>query len=217
MSQVILKPDSAFDVGKIVCVGQNYIKHITEMKSKKTKDPVLFLKPSTSILNEGNPIVLPSISNEIHHEVELALLVGKTAKNISANNWESFIVGAGIALDLTLRDLQKTARENGLPWSVAKGFDGACPISIFTSLDQIKDIQNLQIELYVNKKLRQKSSTKNMIFYIGILLEYISKIFTLEPGDVILTGTPEGVAAISSGDELYAKISEIGEMQFNVT
>ena len=217
MSQVILKPDSAFDVGKIVCVGQNYIKHITEMKSKKTKDPVLFLKPSTSILNEGNPIVLPSISNEIHHEVELALLVGKTAKNISANNWESFIVGAGIALDLTLRDLQKTARENGLPWSVAKGFDGACPISIFTSLDQIKDIQSLQIEFYVNKKLRQKSSTKNMIFYIGILLEYISKIFTLEPGDVILTGTPEGVAAISSGDELYAKISEIGEMQFNVT
>jgi len=217
MSQVILKPDSAFDVGKIVCVGQNYIKHITEMKSKKTKDPVLFLKPSTSILNEGNPIVLPSISNEIHHEVELALLVGKTAKNISANNWESFIVGAGIALDLTLRDLQKTARENGLPWSVAKGFDGACPISIFTSLDQIKDIQNLQIELYVNKKLRQKSSTKNMIFYIGILLEYISKIFTLEPGDVILTGTPEGVAAISSGDELHAKISEIGEMQFKVT
>jgi acylpyruvate hydrolase len=137
MSTIILKPDISYRVGKIVCVGQNYPLHVEEMKSKRTADPLLFLKPSTSILREGKKIRLPDYSKEIHHETELALLVGKKAKKISRKDWKYYIKGAGIALDLTLRDWQREAKKNGHPWSVCKGFDSSCPISTFVP---IKDI-----------------------------------------------------------------------------
>jgi 5-carboxymethyl-2-hydroxymuconate isomerase len=216
MAKVILKPNTDFQVGKIVCVGQNYEEHIYEMSAERPTVPVLFLKPSTAILNEGNVIKLPSYSNKIHHEVELALLIDREAKSIEAKNWENYVAGAGIALDLTLRDHQAIAKKKGLPWSVCKGFDGACPISSFIPINQIKNIEELKIKLYVNNKLRQNGNTNQMIFSPKILMEYISTIFTLEPGDIILTGTPSGVGPLQKGDYIKAIIENIGETSFKV-
>ena len=216
MSKVLFKPENEFTVGKVVCVGQNYQQHIAELKSKKSKDPLLFLKPSTSILHEGEEIILPEFSNEVHHETELAFLVGKKGKNILKTEWKNYIIGAGIALDLTLRDVQREAKKYGNPWTISKGFDGSLPISQFVPLEGISDVQNLTIELYVNNALRQNGYTGDMIWPVDELVSFISKIFTLEPGDIILTGTPEGVGELNSGDHLKAIISEVGMMEFHV-
>jgi len=216
MSTVILEPDQIIRVGKIICVGQNYKKHINEMKSTRSKNPLLFMKPSTAILSEGYSINLPDYSNDVHHETELALLIGKEAKNINSDEWKNFVNGVGIALDLTLRDLQSEAKENGHPWAVSKGFDGSCPVSSFIPLERIKDIRELNIQLFVNDNLRQNGFTGDMIWQVGELLAFISCIFTLEVGDIVLTGTPEGVGKLNPGDHLRALISEIGKMEFKV-
>ena len=217
MSRVNLWPDQLFNVGKIVCVGQNYRLHIEEMQSKVSKEPILFLKPSTALLKEGENIILPALSKEIHYETELALLVGRKMKDISRAEWRNYIIGAGIALDLTMRDWQKKAKLKGHPWAIAKGFDGSCPISSFINLDRDQNIQSLQIQLYLNGELRQDGNTSEMIHPVDELLAYISKIFTLEKGDIVLTGTPAGVGQIKSGDRLRAVISGIGSMEFTVS
>jgi 5-carboxymethyl-2-hydroxymuconate isomerase len=216
MPDIILKPSERYTVGKVVCVGKNYDKHIKEMNSERPDDPVLFLKPSTAIIHEDDDIVLPSYSREVHHEIELALLVTKQAKRIAAADWKDYVGGAGIALDLTLRDHQRVAKDKGLPWSVCKGFDGSCPVSQFVSLKEIPDIQSLTIELLVNGETRQKGSTSEMIYKVDEIVSYISGIFTLEPGDMILTGTPAGVSKLNHGDRLEAKIENIGTAIFNV-
>lgn len=217
MSDVLIKSGRSYRVGKIVCVGQNYQLHVEEMKSVQSKDPVLFLKPSTALLAQNEPICLPDFSNEVHYETELALLVGKKAKNIQRSAWKNYILGVGIALDLTLRDWQRKAKEKGHPWAVAKGFDGSCPVSEFIPIEEIKDIQNLTIRFYLNNQLRQNGNTREMIRPVDELVAYISRIFTLEEGDLILTGTPAGVGEIKSGDRLRAEISEIGSMEFLVS
>jgi len=217
MTKIILNPNSEYRVGKIVCVGRNYDEHISEMSAERPSDPVLFLKPSTAILNEGNNITLPTFSNEVHHEIELALLIAKEAKAIKFENWKNYVAGAGIALDLTLRDHQSVAKRKGLPWSVSKGFDGACPIGSFISIEKIPNIGKLKIELFVNNKLRQSGNTNQMIFSSGRLIEYISSIFTLESGDIILTGTPSGVGPIQPGDKIRGIIESIGEINFITT
>ena len=216
MSSVFLEPDQTVGVGKIICVGRNYKKHIEEMKSSTSENPLVFMKPSTAILHEGALIRLPDFSNEVHHETELAILIGKEAKNIPSGKWKEYVSGAGIALDLTLRDVQDEAKKKGHPWTVCKGFDGSCPVSKFIPIDRIDNIQGLRIQLYLNEKLRQDGYTGDMIWSVDELLVYISKIFTLEPGDLLLTGTPEGVGKLNSGDQLVAKISEIGEMEYTV-
>jgi len=216
MSIIKLEPETFIKVGKIICVGQNYMKHIDELNSIRSKDPLIFMKPSTAILPEGNTINLPVFSEEVHHETELALLIGKEAKSISGEKWKDYVSGVGVALDLTLRDLQNIAKKNGHPWTICKGFDGSCPISTLVSLEKIKDIRGLNIQLFVNGDLRQDGYTGDMIWQIGELLAYISKFFTLEAGDIILTGTPEGVGKLNPGDHLRASISEIGTMEFKV-
>lgn len=216
MSFVKLQSNKTVRVGKLICVGQNYKKHIDEMKSIKSKNPLLFMKPSTAILTEGKFINLPDFSKEVHYETELALLIGKEAKNILADQWENYVSAVGIALDLTLRDLQAEAKKKGHPWTVSKGFDGSCPISTFYPLKKIINIEDLNIKLFINNKLRQDGFTGDMIWPIGKLLAFISKIFTLEPGDIVLTGTPEGVGKLNHGDHLQASITEIGSMEFNV-
>jgi len=216
MSTIKQEPDKKIKVGKIICVGQNYLRHIEELNSIRSKNPLIFMKPSTAILQEGNAINLPAFSTEVHHETELALLIGKETKNIKREAWKDSVSGVGIALDLTLRDLQNEAKKNGHPWTICKGFDGSCPVSTFIPLEKIKDIKKLNIQLFVNDTLRQNGYTGDMIWQIGELLEFISKIFTLEPGDIILTGTPEGVGKLYSGDHLRASISEIGTMEFKV-
>ena len=216
MAFVTLLPDQNFIVGKIIGVGRNYTEHVKEMGAEKNQPPVLFLKPPTAILHIGNPIRLPVYSKDVHYEVELALLIGKGGKEIVQKDWKKYLAGAGLALDLTLRDIQNLAKEKGNPWSVSKGFDGSCPISEFTPLQNITNLNQLQIELAVNNVTRQKANTSEMIYQVDELIAYISKYFTLEPGDIILTGTPAGVGKISTGDILRARISELGEMEFKV-
>ncbi len=203
-------------VGKILCLGQNYAKHIEEMKGSVPEKPMLFLKPSTALSAPGVPIRLPHFSSEIHHEVELVVAIGSEMHGIAVEDALSFVSGYGVGLDLTARDVQREARKRGDPWAVAKGFDGSAPLSEITPVEEVGDPSDLAIELRLNGEIRQSARTSDMIFKIPELLSYASGIFTLEPGDLIYTGTPSGVGAIQSGDVLDAEIERVGHARWEV-
>jgi 2-keto-4-pentenoate hydratase/2-oxohepta-3-ene-1,7-dioic acid hydratase in catechol pathway len=167
-------------VGKIVCVGQNYAKHIEEMKGTRPNKPVLFFKPSTAIFQPGEAIRLPDFSSEVHHEVELVAVVGDTMRHVSAGRALARVAGYAVGLDLTARDLQREAKRRGGPWAVANGFDGSAPISKAAPADEVGDADDLAIELRVNGEIRQSVRTSDMIFKIPELLAYASSIFTSE-------------------------------------
>ena len=186
------------------------------MAAERTKEPVLFLKPSTALTNNPEQIELPSFSNDVHHEVELALLVGRTARKADAGDWRQYIAGIGLALDLTARDVQAKAKEKGLPWAVAKGFDQSCPVTDFVPLEEAGDIHKKELILSVNEEKRQHGNTMNMIFTAGVLLAYISSVFTLERGDLILTGTPAGVGQLKPGDRVQAELRGITGLDFRI-
>lgn len=193
-------------VGKIICIGRNYLEHAAEMKAEVPESPVIFLKPSTALVYDGDKIIIPKISNNMHHEVELVVAINEEGKNIKAEDAEKFILGYAIGLDMTLRDVQSEAKKKGLPWSIAKGFDTSAPISDIIPANEIKNPHNLELICKVNGEIRQKGSTGKMIFKIDKLIEYISTIFTLERGDLIFTGTPEGVSQIHPGDIIESEI-----------
>ncbi len=205
-----------YPVGKIVCLGRNYLDHIRELGNKIPGKPVIFCKPSSSLLSDGGTIIIPEYSNDCHHELELALLVGKTGKHIPEKDAISYLCGYGVALDLTLRDIQSEQKNLGLPWEIAKGFDTSCPISNFTSVDNISDPNNLQLTLKVNGTIRQQGNTNQMMRSIETIIAEFSKIYTLEPGDIILTGTPAGVGRIESGDCLEGYIEKVGTLKVSV-
>jgi len=202
----ILGTAQSFSVGKIVCVGRNYIQHAKEMKADVPKEPVLFLKPATAIIHDGGEIVMPSISNDVHHEVELIVLIGKGGKEIAESRALGHVAGYGVGLDMTLRDVQDEAKKKGLPWTLAKGFDTSAGVSEFVPASSAPDPGNLRIRLSVNDAERQSTTTGNLIFPVAVLVTYISQYFTLEPGDIVFTGTPEGVARVRSGDRLHAEL-----------
>lgn len=192
-------------VNKVVCVGSNYQRHIREMGSVTPTEPLLFIKPETALCDLCQPLAIPAGFGAVHHEVELAVLIGETLHNASENQIFRAIAGYAVALDLTLRDVQKQMKQAGAPWEKAKGFDNACPVSGFVSTDQWQaDPQAILLSLWVNDELRQQGNTADMIHKIGPLIAYMSRFFTLRAGDVILTGTPEGVGALQSGDQLEA-------------
>ena len=190
---------------KIVAVFRNYVDHIKEMNSEQTEDPVLFLKPTTALADISDPIKIPTNHGSVHFELELAICIKRECSGITLENVDEYIAGYGIALDLTLRDIQAKAKQKGLPWAVAKGFDFSCPVSKFQqkTIDEVSDT-NLQLSL--NDRLKQNANTKQMIFPITKLLQYISLFFTLLPGDIVLTGTPAGVGPLSPGDKISASI-----------
>jgi 2-keto-4-pentenoate hydratase/2-oxohepta-3-ene-1,7-dioic acid hydratase in catechol pathway len=198
------------EVRKIFCIGRNYADHAREMKADIPEAPVFFLKPSTAIIGEGDLIRIPSISKELHHEVEMTVLLGRGGKNILRGNALNLVAGYGIGLDMTLRDVQSEAKKKGLPWTLAKGFDTSAPLSEFVPAQQVSNPHDLDLQLAVNGVTRQQSNTKNFIFKIDELISYISQFFTFEPGDIIFTGTPEGVAPAASGDRLEARLSTPG-------
>lgn len=195
---------------KIICVGRNYARHIEEMNSTPTKDPVLFLKPNSSLHPFGEPLRIPNSFGSVHHEIELAVCLSKTCASVSPEEAADSIAGYAVALDLTLRDMQSDAKKAGLPWAVAKGFDNACPISPFTEAESVNDVNNLELLLKVNGDVRQQGSTGQMLFKIPELIAYASKFFTFERGDLFLTGTPAGVGPLQAGDEIEASIESIG-------
>ena len=192
-----------YPVSKVVCVGSNYAMHIREMGSATPEEPVLFIKPETSLCDLGQPLALPQGMGEVHHEVELAVLIGSTLKQATEEHVRQAIAGYGVALDLTLRELQGKLKKAGRPWENATGFDNACPISGFIPAAEFHGCpQNTPLSLTVNGDVRQQGTTADMIHPILPLIAYISRFFTLRAGDVVLTGTPEGVGALHSGDEL---------------
>lgn len=203
-------------IGKIICIGRNYAEHIQELGNETPEAPVIFMKPSTSVIKEGELVVIPSYSNDCHHEAELAILIGRQGKKISEAEALSYVAGYGVAIDLTLRDVQAELKKKGLPWEIAKAFDTSCPLSDFTSVENVSDPQNLQITLTVNGALRQDGSTSMMIHPVAKIISHMSGIFTLEEGDVILTGTPAGVGQIKSGDTVTAAVTGVASLTVTV-
>lgn len=194
-------------VGKIVCVGQNYVAHIEELGSVPAGHPLFFTKPPSSLVSPPDPIVLPAWSGDVHHEVELALVIGRTCKNLRPEECDDAILGYALALDLTARDVQSVAKSKGHPWAVAKGFDTACPISGALPFTSVGDLEAVQLRLWVDDELRHDGSTALMIYDIRRLLCDASRFMTLEEGDLLLTGTPRGVARLDAGTEVRATLS----------
>ena len=198
---------SAIDlpVGKVVCVGRNYAEHARELGNDVPDAPILFIKPSTSLVPMAPSFSIPVDQGEVHHEIEMALLVGERLQNCDAEDARWSMAGFGLGLDLTLRDVQNELKKKGQPWERAKAFDGACPVSGFIDSRGVSWKQSIEISLEVNGELRQRGNTTQMLFSVFQLVAEMSRVFTLEPGDVILTGTPPGVAALHPGDHFCAR------------
>lgn len=212
----ILGTETEYPIGKILCIGRNYVDHIKELGNETPEAPVIFMKPATAVISERESIVIPPYSNDCHHEAELAVLIGKQGKNIPETQAMEHIAGYGVAIDLTLRDVQADLKKKGLPWDIAKGFDTACPLSDFADARTVAAPQNLQIRLSVNDQPRQDGNTAMMIHTIPAIISHMSGIFTLEPGDIILTGTPAGVGPVRSGDRIVAEIPGVGSLRVTV-
>lgn len=200
-----------YPVSKVVCVGSNYAKHIKEMGSIMPTEPLLFIKPETAICDLRQPLSIPQGFGAVHHEIELAVLIGSTLKQAGEQHVAQAIGGYGIALDLTLRDVQAGCKKAGQPWEKAKGFDNSCPLSGFIPVSEFEgDPQDVELKLTVNGEVRQQGRTADMIHKIVPLIAYMSRYFTLRAGDVILTGTPEGVGPMQSGDKLALSLGAFG-------
>lgn len=208
MNNITFSDGTLLNPTKIIGVGLNYGDHIAEMHSIKPIEPVLFLKPTTSLCNFSDPISLPKKMGSVHFELELAVCIGSDCRKVTEDQASSFIAGFAMALDLTLRDIQSRAKNNGHPWAVAKGFDNSCPVTRFFK-KPLSEVEDTEIHLVINGQTRQKAKTNLMINKIPALISYISGIFTLLPGDIILTGTPAGVGPLTSGDKIEASIQNL--------
>lgn len=202
-------------LGKIVCVGRNYAAHAAELNNPIPTEPMLFMKPASAACDLAQPLRIPNNRGSVHHETELAILIGAPLQNADATQARTAIAGIGIALDLTLRDVQDKLKKDGQPWERAKAFDGAYPVSPFVAMKSITekniapeqiDLQNLSLQLYRNDKLQQDGNTAQMLFSVIDLIIEISKFFSLQPGDIVSTGTPAGVGPLVSGDKLIAML-----------
>lgn len=193
-------------LGKIICVGRNYAAHAAELNNPLPTTPILFIKPATAAAPLAQPVQLPRDRGAVHHEVELSLLIGAELRDAAPAQALAAIAGIGIALDLTLRDLQDQLKKDGYPWERAKAFDGAYPVSDFIGTNG-RDLQNLTVQLWRNGALQQDGNTSQMLFPVAALLAEISRNFTLRPGDVVSTGTPAGVGPLLSGDTLNAVLA----------
>ncbi len=208
---------------KIICLAKNYVDHAKEM-GVSSKDipalsinPSLFLKPPSSLIGPGENIIIPLQCEKVHHEVELAVVIGKKGKHIPANKSYDYIFGFSIILDITARNIQSVAKKNGKPWFQSKGYDTFAPLGPFiVDSKEINDPQNLSLELKVNGDIKQKGNTRDMIFKIKEIISYVSTIVSLEPGDIIATGTPSGVGPLSKGDKIIATIESIGKLEVGV-
>ncbi|HTR99019.1 MAG TPA: fumarylacetoacetate hydrolase family protein [Bacteroidota bacterium] len=216
MKTVRFADGETFPVGKILCLGRNYPEHAREMNAEIPSTPVLFLKPSTAIVYDGGSVVIPPLSSDCHHEIELVVVIGSAGRDISERRAMEHVAGYALGLDMTLRDVQAEAKKKGLPWTVAKGFDTSAPLSGAVRRSAVPDPGALALELRVNGAVRQQGSTSAMILGIPAIIAYCSTLFTLEPGDLIFTGTPEGVGRVVHGDRLEARCAGIGSLTVGV-
>ena len=201
---------------KIIAIGRNYAAHIEELKNEKPSSPVVFLKPDTALLQNNLPFYHPDFSENIHHEVELVLKISKEGKYIQKEFADRYFEEIGIGIDFTARDLQQQCKEKGLPWEIAKAFNHSAPIGGFIPKSDFRDLKNINFHLNINGELRQKGNSSLMIYDFGVILEYVSRFFTLKKGDLIFTGTPAGVGKVNIGDKLEAYIEDQKLLEFEV-
>lgn len=201
---------------KIIAIGRNYAAHIEELKNERPSEPVIFTKPDTAVLKNNEPFYYPEYSQDIHHEVEILLKVKKEGKYIQEAFASDYYDEIGLGIDFTARDLQQKAKEKGLPWAIAKGFNGSAPISAFFPKDTFGDLHNLDFSLKVNGETRQEGNTSLMLFSFDYIIHYISQFFTLKTGDIIFTGTPSGVGPVQIGDHLEGFIKDQKLLDFEI-
>jgi 2-keto-4-pentenoate hydratase/2-oxohepta-3-ene-1,7-dioic acid hydratase in catechol pathway len=187
---------------KIICIGRNYASHIEELKNERPTEPVVFLKPDSAVLLKQHPFVIPEFSNDVHHEIELIVKIAKVGKYIEPKFAHKYYDEISVGIDFTARDLQAKLKGKGLPWEKAKAFDGSAVIGEFLPKSQFVSLENITFELKNNNETVQKGSSDMMLWSIDELVSYVSQFFTLKIGDIIFTGTPEGVAAVKSEDVL---------------
>lgn len=186
---------------KIICIGRNYAEHAKEMKSDVPTEPVFFMKPDTSLLKEGD-FYIPEFTKDLHHEIELVLKICKTGKHIEEQFAHKYYDEIGLGIDFTARDVQAKCKEKGLPWEKAKAFDNAAPLGNMVKKEELGDLSKIEFELKINGETRQKGNSKDLIFSFDKVISYISKFVTLKQGDLIYTGTPEGVGQVKIGDKM---------------
>jgi 2-keto-4-pentenoate hydratase/2-oxohepta-3-ene-1,7-dioic acid hydratase in catechol pathway len=201
---------------KIIAVGRNYAEHIKELNNEQPDDPVIFLKPETAIPLKNEPFFYPSFSQDVHYEVEILVKINRVGKNIEEKFAHKYYDEIGIGIDFTARDVQSRLKAKGLPWELAKGFNGSAPISPFIPKTNFPDLQNLNFRLDINGENRQLGNTSLMLFKIDYLISFVSQYFLLQQGDVIFTGTPKGVGPVQIGDRLTAYIEDQKMLEVDV-
>ena len=220
VSVPVVGKDERFPVHRIYCVGRNYEEHAKEMGFTGREPPFFFFKPADAVVvvNAGDTgtIAYPSLTKNFHHEIELVVAIGKGGKNIKAADALSHVYGYAVGLDMTRRDLQGDMKKQGRPWEIGKSFEESAPIGPITPAAQAGDVANAEIWLQVNGQDRQRSNTSKLIWNIGEFIEYMSAAWELQPGDLIYSGTPEGVAAVVSGDTLVGGVTGLGELRVRV-
>jgi len=194
---------------KIICIGRNYIDHIKELSNQKPMNPVVFLKPDSSVIAKNQNFIIPSFSNEIHHEVELVVKIKKVGKHIDKSFSHKYYDEIGLGIDFTARDIQSNLKEKGHPWEKSKAFDNSCMVGNFLKKEKLEDISKIEFSLKKNNEIVQSGCSNDMLWKIDELISYVSQYFTLKIGDLIFTGTPSGVSKVESGDILEGYISSI--------
>jgi len=199
---------------KIICIGRNYTNHIAELQNERPTEPVVFMKPDSAILLKQHPFVLPEFSNEVHHEIELIVKINKVGKYIEPKFAHKYYDEISVGIDFTARDLQDQLKSKGLPWEKAKAFDGSAVIGEFLSKEQFASLDDVNFELLKNGAVAQKGNSSLMLWKIDELVAYVSQFFTLKIGDIIFTGTPEGVASVAPNDVLEGYLE--GQQLFRI-
>jgi len=202
---------------RIFAIGRNYVEHIQELNNERPDEPVIFSKPDTALIRNNAPFYYPDFSKDNHHEVELVLRICKEGKNIQEKFAGKYYDSIGVGIDFTARDLQQKAKEKGLPWDIAKGFNGSAPVSDkFLPVSSIKNLRDINFSLKINGELKQQGNTSLMLFGFDYIVSYLSGFFTLRTGDLIFTGTPKGVGPIRIGDKLSAYIEDEKLLEFEI-
>ena len=207
----------AFAPSKVICVGKNFADHVREMGGgAPPTEPVIFIKPNSSIVSSPREVLIPESLGLLHHEVELCALVGEAAKDVEESDAGELIAGFAVGIDFTLRERQAAAKREGTPWSLAKGFDSAAVLGEFVPADEVSDAALLDMSLMLGETRRQSGNTRDMIFHPARIISYASSFMTIETGDVIMCGTPAGVGEVAGGDRVRAAITGLPELDFIV-
>ena len=212
----LIVANRTYDAGRIFCVGMNYAAHIQEMKNELPKSPVIFMKPATCLVPTGARIPRPVHGRDLHYETEVVVLIGREGRPTTDAAAREAIAGLSLGLDLTLRDVQSNLRKQGLPWEFSKAFDASAPVGAFVPLTAGMDLANLSFTGEINGQVRQRGNTGNMVFSVTTLIRELATVWTLYPGDLIYTGTPEGVGPLQAGDRIAASAPWAGSFAWTV-